>query len=60
MMDDSELKLREETLRILMKKFGEVGDNRSIYECADDWCSKMSTTSGLVNYYKTYYTTGRK
>ena len=48
-------KLRQETLGILLKHFGNTHTNRSIYECADDWCSKQVTTSGLVNYYKAYY-----
>ena len=49
------LKLREEVLGILLKNFGNEGTNRSIYECADDWCSKQVTTSGLISYYKAYY-----
>ena len=51
-MNDEELKLRRETLNILLKNFD---DNRSIYECADEWVSKFKTTSGLVKYYKTYF-----
>ena len=56
-MTEDDLKLREQALRILMKNFGDCNRNRnkSIYECADDWCKKFKTTSGLVNYYKTYY-----
>ena len=55
-MTDQQLKLREETLGILLKNFGN-GDysNQSIYECADDWCSKQVSTNGLVSYYKAYY-----
>ena len=55
-MTEQQLKLREETLGILLKNFGSSNNNRGIYECADDWCSKQVTTSGLVNYYKAYYT----
>ena len=51
-MTEEELKLREETLKILLKNFNNM---KAIYECADDWCSKQSTTSGLVSYYKAYY-----
>ena len=51
-MNDEELKLRRETLNILLKNFD---DNRAIYECADEWVSKFNTTSGLVKYYKTYF-----
>ena len=50
------MSLRRETLSILLKRFD---DNRSIYECADDWVSKQVTTSGLVKYYEAYYT-GKK
>ncbi len=49
---DSKLELRQQVLSLLMKNFD---DNRSIYECADDWCSKQVTTNGLINYYKAYY-----
>jgi len=52
LMNDKELKLRKETLSILLKNFD---DNRSIYECADEWVSKFKTTSGLIKYYKTYF-----
>ena len=54
---EEQLDLRQQTLLILFKNFGS-GDysNQSIYECADDWCSKQSTTNGLVSYFKAYYT----
>jgi hypothetical protein len=55
-MTEQQLKLREETLVVLLKNFGNNNTNRSIYECADEWCRKQSTTSGLVSYYKAYYT----
>ena len=53
---EEQLNLRQEVLQILFKKFGK-GDysNKSIYECADEWCSKQVTTSGLVSYFKAYY-----
>tara|TARA_B100000131_G_C18059677_1_gene589939 strand:+ start:1143 stop:1421 length:279 start_codon:yes stop_codon:yes gene_type:complete len=51
---EQKMKLRQETLAILMKNFD---DNKSIYECADEWVSKQVTTAGLVSYYKAYYTT---
>ena len=50
---EQKMKLRQETLAILMKNFD---DNKSIYECADEWVSKQVTTAGLVSYYKAYYT----
>jgi len=49
---EQKMKLRRDALLILLKKFD---DNRSIYECADDWVSKQVTTSGLVKYYEAYY-----
>ena len=53
---EGELELRQRVLKILFKEFGKGKySNRSIYECADDWCSKQVTTNGLVNYYKAYY-----
>ena len=52
LMSDEELKLRRETLKILLKNFD---DNRAIYECADEWTNKFETTSGLIKYYKTYF-----
>ena len=60
-MNDSEyteehLDLRQQVLVILFKKFGKgLYSSKSVYECADDWCSKQVTTNGLVNYYKAYY-----
>ena len=54
---EDQLVLRQRVLLILFKNFGEGKySNQSIYECADDWCSKQVTTNGLVNYYKAYYT----
>ena len=44
--------LRSIVIRILSAKFD---DNKSIYECADDWCSKQVTTHGVVKYYEAYY-----
>ena len=60
-MNDSEyteehLDLRQRVLVILFKKFGKgLYSAKSIYECADDWCSKQVTTAGLVNNYEAYY-----
>ena len=54
---EQKMKLRRDSLSILLKKFD---DNRSIYECADDWVKKQYTTSGLVKYYEAYYTTNVK
>ena len=56
-LTEAQLDLRQQVLLLLFKNFGDGKySNQSIYECADDWCSKQVTTSGLVNYYKAYYT----
>ena len=55
-MDEAKLKLRQDVLKILMSKYGHEGNNKAIYECADDWCSKQVTTSGLIKYFEAYYT----
>ena len=56
-LTEAQLDLRQQVLLLLFKNFGDCKySNQSIYECADDWCSKQVTTSGLVNYYKAYYT----
>ena len=49
---EQKMKLRRDSLSILLKKFD---DNRSIYECADDWVSKQVSTAGLIKYYEAYY-----
>ena len=56
-LTEEQLDLRQQVLLILFKNYGK-GDysNQSIYECADDWCSKQVTTAGLVKYYEAYYT----
>ena len=55
-LTDEQLKLRQQVLLILFKEFGNGKySNQTIYECADDWCSKQVTTSGLVGYFKAYY-----
>ena len=53
---ESQFKLRQDSLRLLMANFGGSNPAQSIYECAHDWSGKQSTTSGLVSYYKAYYT----
>ena len=47
--------IREETLLLLLKNFGNTHTNKAIYECADDWSSKQVTTSGLISYFNAYY-----
>ena len=58
---EKQLQLRAECLNILLKNYGNINiheatySTQDIYECADEWCSKQSTTSGLVAYFKAYY-----
>jgi len=52
---ESQFKVRQDSLRILMAKFGQSNPAQSVYECAHEWSCKYNTTSGLVNYYNTYY-----
>ena len=54
-ISESQFKLRQDSLRLLMANFGGSNPAQSIYECAHEWSSKQSTTSGLVSYYKAYY-----
>ncbi len=54
-LTERELDLRHEALGILLHNFGGTGPTASIYECANEWCQKQATTSGLASYYKAYY-----
>jgi len=56
-LSDQKLKFRQDVLRILYRNFD---NNRVIYECANDWCSKQVTTNGIVSYCKAYYGTFSK
>ena len=47
-------KLREQTLKILLKEFGSTSSNKAIYECADEWCEKYVISAGVVDYYNAY------
>tara|TARA_B000000609_G_scaffold27378_1_gene18173 strand:+ start:1416 stop:1646 length:231 start_codon:yes stop_codon:yes gene_type:complete len=51
-LTEEKLAQRANALQILLRKFLDV---RSVYECADDWCSKQENNNGLVSYYKAYY-----
>ena len=48
------LKLRQEVLKILMSKYGHEGNNKAIYECADEWVNKYVISAGVVDYYNAY------
>ena len=51
---DAKMKLRKEVLKILLRKFGHEGNNKAIYECADEWCEKYVISAGVVDYYNAY------
>jgi len=51
---DKKMKLRQEVLKILMSKYGHEGNNKAIYECADEWVSKYVISAGVVDYYNAY------
>ena len=52
---DAKMKLRQEVLAILLKKYGHEGNNKAIYECADEWVGKQVTTNGIVKYFEAYF-----
>ena len=51
---DAKMKLRQEVLAILLKKYGHEGNNKAIYECADEWVEKYPISGGVVDYYNAY------
>ena len=52
-----QMRLREQSIEILFKTFGQDNKNTLMYECVDEWIAKGNiTTAGLVKYYKAYYT----
>ena len=53
-MDEAKLKLRQDVLKILMSKYGHEGNNKAIYECADEWWDKYVISAGVVDYYNAY------
>jgi len=63
---EERMDLRERAYNLLLTRFGSQLDAngeplysmQSITECSHDWVSQGNvTTSGLVKYYKAYYTT---
>jgi len=62
---EDKLKLREQALLILLKKYGSELNSttreskyksQSIYECAHDWISQGNVNcNGIVKYYEAYY-----
>ena len=53
-LSEAKLKLRREVLKILISKYGHEGDNKAIYECADEWVEKYVISAGVVDYYNAY------
>ena len=51
---ETQLKLREVVLSILLRKFSHENNIKAIYECADEWVEKQVTSSGIVDYYNAY------
>ena len=52
---EEQMKLRQEVLQILFKKFGNGNySNKLIYECADEWVEKYDVSFGVVDYYNAY------
>ena len=37
-----------------MRKYGHEGNNKAIYECADEWCEKYVISAGVVDYFNAY------
>ena len=51
---ETQLKLREVVLSILLRKFSHENNNKEIYECADEWVGKYVISAGVVDYYNAY------
>ena len=54
---EEQMKLRQEVLQILFKKFGKGSySNKTIYECYNECIDKgHKISSGVVKYYDAYY-----
>ena len=61
---ENKLKLRQQSLSILLKKYGSELNptkeskykSQSIYECAHDWVSQGNVNcNGIIKYYEAYY-----
>ena len=53
-LTEEKLKLRQNSLRLLMANFGSTSPATAIYECADEWCEKYLISAGVVDYYNAY------
>ena len=61
---DQQLKLRQQCLSILLKKYEVTTESkyslRDIYECAEEWTLKFNVSNGVVDYFKTYFSNGKQ
>ena len=61
---DEQLKLREQCLSILLKKYEITSESkyslRDLYECAEEWTHKYKTSNGIVDYFKAYFSHGNQ
>ena len=54
MMNEDQIKVREQAIKILYKSFGQ---DDKIYLCADEWVAKgQKSCFGIVKYYDAYFT----
>ena len=61
---EEQLKLREQCLSILLKKYEITSESkyslRDLYECAEEWTHKYKTSNGIVDYFKAYFSHGNQ
>ena len=61
---EEQLKLREQCLSILLKKYEITSEAkyslRDLYECAEEWTHKYKTSNGIVDYFKAYFSHGNQ
>ena len=61
---EEQLKLREQCLSILLKKYEITSESkyslRDLYECAEEWTHKYKMSNGIVDYFKAYFSHGNQ
>ena len=61
---EEQLKLREQCLSILLKKYEITSESkyslRDLYECAVEWTHKYKTSNGIIDYFKAYFSHGNQ
>ena len=61
---EEQLKLREQCLSILLKKYEITSESkyslRDLYECAEEWTHKYKTSNGIIDYFKAYFSHGNQ